>query len=56
VRAALARNPLAAMVKQLKELKAEVGAAQEEYRRVHSPLVKELARVLIGIRGGPKIS
>jgi len=56
VRAALARNPPAAMVKQLKELKAEVGAAQEEYRRVHSPLVKELARVLIGIRGGPKIS
>eukprot|EP00928_Gymnodinium_smaydae_P054249 TRINITY_DN3805_c0_g1_i5.p1 TRINITY_DN3805_c0_g1~~TRINITY_DN3805_c0_g1_i5.p1 ORF type:complete len:740 (-),score=149.65 TRINITY_DN3805_c0_g1_i5:214-2433(-) len=56
VKAALAREPPAPMAKQLKQLKAEVVAAQEEHRRVNGPLAKELAKLVISIRGGPKIS
>lgn len=56
VRDALARSPPAATVKQLRELKAEVQAAQEKYRQVNSPLSKELAKLAIGLRGAPKIS
>jgi len=56
VKEALARNPPAATAKQLKELKAEVQAAQEKYRQVNGPLAKELAKISISLRGGPKIS
>jgi len=56
VKEALARNPPAGTVKQLRELRVEVQAAQEKYRQVNGPLAKELAKVAIGIRGGPKIS
>mmetsp|Transcript_126198 Transcript_126198/g.403895 ORF Transcript_126198/g.403895 Transcript_126198/m.403895 type:complete len:958 (+) Transcript_126198:65-2938(+) len=56
VKDALARNPPTATVKQLRELKAEVQAAQEKHRQVNGPLAKELAKVAIFVRGGPKIS
>jgi len=56
VRDALGRSPPAATVKQLRELKAEVQAAQETYRQVNGPLSKELAKLAISLRGGPKIS
>mmetsp|Transcript_70871 Transcript_70871/g.196891 ORF Transcript_70871/g.196891 Transcript_70871/m.196891 type:complete len:959 (-) Transcript_70871:39-2915(-) len=56
VKAGLAREPPATMAKQLRQLKAEVQAAQEEHRRVHGPLVKELAKVVIALRGLPQIS
>jgi len=56
VRDALARSPPAATVKQLRELKAEVQAAQEKHRQVNGPLSKELAKLAISLRGGPKIS
>mmetsp|Transcript_74825 Transcript_74825/g.188397 ORF Transcript_74825/g.188397 Transcript_74825/m.188397 type:complete len:964 (+) Transcript_74825:104-2995(+) len=56
VKDALARSPPAGTVKQLRELKAEVQAAQEKHRQVNGPLAKELAKVAIAIRGGPKIS
>jgi len=44
VRNALARKPPAATEKQLKQLKAEVQKAQEEYKRLNGPFVKELAK------------
>mmetsp|Transcript_78461 Transcript_78461/g.162994 ORF Transcript_78461/g.162994 Transcript_78461/m.162994 type:complete len:960 (-) Transcript_78461:28-2907(-) len=56
VKDALARNPPTATIKQLRELKAEVSAAQEKHRQVNGPLAKELAKMAIGLRGGPKIS
>jgi len=56
VKAALARAPPPATVKQLRELKVEVQAAQEKYRQTNGPLVKELAKLVISLRGGPKIS
>ncbi|CAE8583134.1 unnamed protein product [Polarella glacialis] len=55
VRDALARNPPAATVKQLKQLRIEVQAAQEKQREVNGPLAKELAKTVIAMRGGPKI-
>jgi len=56
VRSALARNPPAATAKQLRQLKEEVQAALEKHRQVNGPLAKELAKVVISLRGGPKIS
>ncbi|CAK8986956.1 unnamed protein product [Durusdinium trenchii] len=56
VKDALARNPPAATVKQLKQLKAEVQAAQEKQRQLNGPLAKELAKLVISLRGGPEIS
>lgn len=56
VRDALARNPPPDTVKQLRQLKVEVQAAQEEHRRVHGPLAKELAKISIMLRGGDQIS
>lgn len=56
VKDALARSPPAATVKQLKQLKTEVQAAQEKHRQVNSPLAKELAKLMISLRGGPQIS
>merc|ERR1712137_1103085 len=55
VKDALACNPPAATVKQLRQLKTEVQAAQEKYRQVNGPIAKELAKVSIFVRGGPKI-
>jgi len=56
VKEGLARNPPPAVVKQLRELKVQVQAAQEKYREVNGPLVKELAKLAIFLRGGPKVS
>lgn len=56
VKDALARTPPAATIKQLRQLKSEVTAAQEKQREVNGPLAKELAKVVIQLRGGPKIS
>mmetsp|Transcript_74691 Transcript_74691/g.198449 ORF Transcript_74691/g.198449 Transcript_74691/m.198449 type:complete len:952 (-) Transcript_74691:41-2896(-) len=56
VRTALARNPPVATAKQLRQLKEEVQAALEKHRQVNGPLAKELAKVSISLRGGPKIS
>lgn len=56
VRTALARSPPAATAKQLRQLKEEVQAALEKHRSVNGPLAKELAKVSISLRGGPKIS
>jgi len=56
VKDALARNPPAATVKQLKQLKAEVSTAQEKQRQVNGPLAKELAKLVITLRGAPTIS
>mmetsp|Transcript_8145 Transcript_8145/g.25152 ORF Transcript_8145/g.25152 Transcript_8145/m.25152 type:complete len:240 (-) Transcript_8145:193-912(-) len=56
VRSALARSPPAATVKQLRQLREEVQAALEKHRMVNGPLAKELAKVVISLRGGPKIS
>eukprot|EP00931_Biecheleriopsis_adriatica_P043901 TRINITY_DN25087_c0_g1_i1.p1 TRINITY_DN25087_c0_g1~~TRINITY_DN25087_c0_g1_i1.p1 ORF type:complete len:995 (+),score=301.30 TRINITY_DN25087_c0_g1_i1:71-3055(+) len=56
VKRALDRNPPPATVKQLRQLKTEVQAAQEKQRQVNGPLAKELAKVVITLRGGPKIS
>ncbi|CAJ1350773.1 unnamed protein product [Effrenium voratum] len=56
VKEALARSPPAATVKQLKQLKVEVTAAQEKQRQVNGPLAKELAKLVISLRGGPQIS
>ena len=56
VKDALARSPPAATVKQLKQLKTEVQAAQEKQRQVNGPLAKELAKLVISLRGGPQIS
>eukprot|EP00440_Ansanella_granifera_P016695 gb/GFBE01018138.1/.p1 GENE.gb/GFBE01018138.1/~~gb/GFBE01018138.1/.p1 ORF type:complete len:325 (+),score=89.16 gb/GFBE01018138.1/:1-975(+) len=50
VKDALARNPPAATVKQLRQLKTEVQAAQEKQRMVNGPLAKELAKVVIALR------
>eukprot|EP00913_Durusdinium_trenchii_P001818 g1685.t1 len=52
VKDALARNPPAATVKQLKQLKAEVQAAQEKQRQLNGPLAKELAKLVISLRAG----
>jgi hypothetical protein len=52
VKASLARNPPAATVKQLRELKAEVQAAQEKYKQTNGPLTREIAKVNIALRGG----
>lgn len=56
VKDALARNPPATTVKQLRELKVDVQKAQEKHREMNGPIAKELAKVAIGLRGGPKIS
>lgn len=56
VKDALARSPPAATVKQLKQLKTEVQAAQEKQRQINGPLAKELAKLVISLRGGPQIS
>ncbi|CAJ1405334.1 unnamed protein product [Effrenium voratum] len=56
VKEALVRSPPAATVKQLKQLKVEVTAAQEKQRQVNGPLAKELAKLVISLRGGPQIS
>merc|ERR1712136_400867 len=56
VKDALARNPPAATVKQLRQLKCEVQAVQEEHRRVNGPLSKELARLKIALGAGPELS
>eukprot|EP00927_Polykrikos_kofoidii_P042049 TRINITY_DN3591_c0_g1_i1.p1 TRINITY_DN3591_c0_g1~~TRINITY_DN3591_c0_g1_i1.p1 ORF type:complete len:969 (-),score=202.03 TRINITY_DN3591_c0_g1_i1:373-3279(-) len=56
IKAALAREPPAPMAKQLKQLKAEVQAAQEENRKVNGPVVKELAKMRIMLGGGMKIN
>lgn len=56
VKGGLACDPPVAMAKQLRLLKTEVQAAQEEHRRVNGPLTKELAKMVIQLRGGPKIS
>lgn len=45
-----------AEVKQLKQLKVEVQAAQEKQRQLNGPLGKELAKLVISLRGGPEIS
>jgi len=50
VRDALARNPPAAISKQLRVLKGEVQAMQEQVRQVNGPLARELAKVVIMIR------
>jgi len=56
VRSALARNPPAATAKQLRQLKEEIQVALEKHKQVNGPLSKELAKVIISLRGGPKIS
>jgi len=56
VKDALARDPPAATVKQLRELKTQIQAALEQHRRVNGPLSHELAKVSVGLRGMPKIS
>lgn len=56
VKDALARDPPAATVKQLRELKTQIQAALEEHRRVNGPLAHELAKVSVALRGMPKIS
>lgn len=56
VREALARKPPAATEKQLRQLRVEVQAAQEKQRQVNGPLAKELAKLVISLRGGPQIS
>jgi hypothetical protein len=56
VKDALAREPPAATVKQLRELKTQIQAALEEHRRVNGPLANELAKVSVALRGMPKIS
>jgi tetratricopeptide (TPR) repeat protein len=56
VKDALAREPPAATVKQIRELKTQIQAALEQHRRVNGPLSHELAKVSIALRGMPKIS
>jgi tetratricopeptide (TPR) repeat protein len=56
VKEALAQNPPAATVKQLRQLKGEVQVVQEEHRRVNGPLSKELARLKIALGQGPELS
>jgi len=56
IKEALARNPPANIVKQLKQLKVDVQTALDEHKRVNGPLARELAKVSIGIRGMPTAS
>lgn len=56
VKDALARNPPPDKVKQLRQLKDEVQAAQEKQRQVNGPLAKELTKLSIALRPPPKIS